>query len=76
MVGGNLLQDGRPLAEGESLGTSVPEAAPRRKMIQRRHHSADGLQKTLPDGRFEAFISFTSVPADICRTLGRDSGTA
>ncbi|HLD47946.1 MAG TPA: hypothetical protein VJA64_08980, partial [Desulfobaccales bacterium] len=30
----------------------------------------------LTDGRFEVFISFTSVPADICRTLGRDSGTA
>jgi hypothetical protein len=30
----------------------------------------------LTGGRFEAFISFTSVPADICRTLGRDPGTA
>ena len=30
----------------------------------------------LTDGRFESLISFTSVPAELCRTLGRPPGTA
>ena len=30
----------------------------------------------LTDGRFEVLISFTSVPAGLCRTFGRPTGTA